>query len=52
MTAEDDVRVSVTAAVSAVEDRKESIDAEQQAQRQQGEADQGPQTAAHYCLAK
>ena len=47
MTAKGDVRVSVAAAVSAVEDRKQSVNAEQQAQRQQGQADQGPQPAAH-----
>ena len=47
MAAESDVRVSRAAAVSAVEDCKQSVDADQQAERQQGQADEGPQMAAH-----
>ena len=47
MAVESDVRISVTAAVSTVEDRKKSVQGKRNVQRQQRHTDEQAQTAVH-----
>ena len=51
MAAERDVGVAVSAAVAPVEDREQSVEAEQDAAGEKDEADQDAHGAAHCLLA-